>query len=62
MSEWKVTSKSFYPLMAIAGAAPCLGVIAWIWTGDWRYAATGLVLTFMCAVIGAAIDARKGKP
>lgn len=36
-----------------------LGCLAWLWTGEWRWAVTGLVALLVGAVVGAQ-TARSG--
>ncbi|WP_167757015.1 hypothetical protein [Amycolatopsis sp. CFH S0078] len=36
------------------------GLLGWIWTGNWRVGATGLVIMFVIAVIGSQLAAHGG--
>lgn len=47
-----------HPALAVGFALLCVGGVAWIWTGTWQYAATGLVLLLLSAVIAATRGAR----
>lgn len=47
------TPPPVHPAMAAGVALLALGCLAWLWTADWRYAATGAVLLFLSAVIAA---------
>jgi hypothetical protein len=41
------------------GALVCVaGLVAWPWTGEWRWAATGLGVLLACGLIGAVLDHR----
>lgn len=41
---------------AVSGVAA--GVIGWVWSGDWRWVVTGLLVGFFVLLIGAALDRR----
>lgn len=51
------------PIWAIiAGILLGAGMIAWAWTGDWRWAVTGIGGLFAIAAIGSAMEKyEKGK-
>lgn len=52
--------KPIPPLALLVVAFPVLGLIAWAWTAEWRWAITGLTLMFMAAALGVFLDSRKG--
>lgn len=41
-------------LFLLGGVLLTAGLCAWIWTGDWRYAATGAALLILSAIFAAA--------
>jgi asparagine N-glycosylation enzyme membrane subunit Stt3 len=47
------------PLILPALASAVLGVVAWVWVGDWRWAVTGLAVMLLLAMAGLFIDGRK---
>lgn len=46
-------NKALSPVGAAGFAALILGLIAWLWTGEWRWAVTGVAVLLICAVAGA---------
>lgn len=44
--------------IAVAIALVALGALAWLWTGEWRWALTGLVAAVVASVIGAAASTK----
>jgi hypothetical protein len=43
----------------VVGAIACVaGLVAWPWTGEWRWALTGLGALLACASVGALLDRR----
>ncbi len=52
-TERKATPAATAALLALAA-----GLIAWAWTGDWRWAVTGVGLPLALAALGAHL----GKP
>lgn len=42
------------PLAALGLVLIAAGLLAWLWIGEWRFAATGAVLFVVLAAIGAA--------
>lgn len=46
-----------HPLVAVGFAVLLAGLLGWIWTGEWRWAVTGIAC--LVAAVGAA--AREGK-
>lgn len=48
-----------HPFAALWVLAPAAGIVQWIWTGDWRWLATGFVCLFVVGAIGAALDSRR---
>lgn len=55
----KPDPKPLQPLGFAATAVLAAGVLACLWTGEWRWAVTGLVLGLVLAAAGAAVDGRK---
>ncbi len=53
--------RPMHPLAAVGLALVAAGVLVWIWTGDWRWAATGAVLLLVLAPVGAALDRKATK-
>lgn len=50
-TDRKATPAATAGLLALAA-----GLIAWAWTGDWRWAATGAGLLLALAALGAHLD------
>lgn len=50
--------RPLHPVAAIALVLIPLGLLAWLWTGDWKWAVTGAALFFVAAVIGTALDGK----
>lgn len=51
--------KPLHPIAAAGFGFLVAGLLAWLWTGEWRYGLTGLALMFAAAIIGAALDRRR---
>lgn len=49
------------PLGALAVASLAAGLLAWLWLGEWRWAATGLVALLVLVAASAALDGRKNR-
>ena len=47
------TSQPYAPLVALP---PIAGLAAWLWTGDWRWAALGAPLLLVGVVVGTTLD------
>lgn len=47
-----------HPAVTAGALLLALGCIAWLWTGTWQYAATGLVLLFVSALAAATRTSR----
>ncbi len=45
--------KPLDPALILGLLALLAGLLAWVWLGDWRWAATGLAALLACAVLGA---------
>lgn len=52
--------KPLHPLVAVGVVAVLAGCVAWVWLGEWRWAATGLIV-FVAARVVAEVR-RKGQP
>jgi hypothetical protein len=50
--------KPLHPIGAVGLVLFVLGLLAWLWLGEWKWAVTGLVLFFTAAVIGTALDGK----
>lgn len=50
--------KPLHPVGAVGLALIPLGLLAWLWTGEWKWAATGAALFLVAAVIGTALDGK----
>lgn len=48
-----------HPAGALGFIALAAGLVAWLWTGEWRWAATGLAILLAAALVGAILDARR---
>lgn len=46
-------------LYAVAWVLLLLGLLGWLWSGEWRWAASGVLAMLCCGVIGSAVS-RKG--
>ncbi|MCA1839736.1 MAG: hypothetical protein LC723_05315 [Actinobacteria bacterium] len=46
---------------ALAGICFSAGALATVWTFDWRYVASGLVLTFFVALVAGNLLKDEGK-
>lgn len=51
--------KPLHPLGAAGLVLLASGCVAWAWTFDWRWAATGLGAFVVLAVVGAALAGRR---
>lgn len=40
-----------HPAVALGFALLAAGLLAWLWTGEWRHAVTGLVALVVAAVV-----------
>lgn len=49
------TSAAMSMFLVLSCITLSLGISAWVWTAEWRWAATGTVLAFVLLVLGAAI-------
>lgn len=47
--------------LVLALLATPLGVIRWVWTADWRWLVTGLMVTLILLVIAAAISGLRSR-
>jgi hypothetical protein len=43
-------------------AALPLGVVGWIWSGDWRWAATGVLIMLALAIVTVAVSVMTSRP
>jgi hypothetical protein len=50
--------RGLHPLGALGLVALAAGLAAWLWLGSWRDAASGALVLFVCATVGAALDRR----
>lgn len=48
-----------HPLGALGFIALTAGLVAWLWTEEWRWAVTGLAVLLALAIVGAVLDARR---
>lgn len=53
------TRKPLHPAAALGFIALTAGLCAWLWTGEWRWAVTGLAALLTGAIVGAALDTRR---
>ena len=51
--------KPLHPIAAAGFGFLVAGLIAWLWTGEWRWALTGLAMLIASAVVAAAAERRK---
>ena len=47
---------STHPVTLAGPILLAIGLVVWAWTGDWRWAATGLALLIAAAPIGAHLQ------
>jgi hypothetical protein len=47
-----------HPLTILGGVALIVGCLAWPWTGEWRWAVTGLGVLLVLTLAGSALDRR----
>lgn len=52
---------SMHPLLLAGIACLAAGLVAWLWTGEWRWAVTGIV-AFLVLGIASATPSGKGTP
>ena len=52
-------SQPLHPLVAVGVLVLIAGLAAWIWTGEWRWAATGVLLLLLSAVAVALVQRRR---
>lgn len=48
-----------HPVSQVGSLLALAGLAAWIWTGEWKWAATGLLLLLGAGIAGAMLAARK---
>lgn len=58
VARWRARQRPSHPLAALWAVGLVLGLLLWLWTGEWRWAITGLAWLLVVACVGAAIDAR----
>lgn len=51
--------KPLHPLGAAGLILLAAGFVAWAWTANWRWAATGVAALIALVALGAALDARR---
>lgn len=51
--------KPLHPLAAAGALGFVVGLVAWAWLGDWRWAVTGLGVLLALAVAAAVLDGRR---
>ncbi len=51
--------KPLHPLGAAGLVLLASGCVAWAWTADWRWAATGLGSFVVLAVLGSVLNSRR---
>jgi hypothetical protein len=44
--------------IAVAAAVISAGGVAWLWSGEWRWAATALIVAFVVLFGGAVLNAK----
>lgn len=49
-----------HPLLLLGIGALAAGLVAWLWTSDWRWAVTGAVAFVVLGIAGSAQPDRKG--
>jgi hypothetical protein len=53
--------KLLHPVGAAGLVLLAAGFVAWTWTFDWRWAATGLGAFVVLGVVGAVLDGRRSR-
>ena len=53
--------KPLHPVGAAGVALLAAGCVAWAWTFDWRWAATGVGAFVVLGVVGAVLDGRRSR-
>jgi hypothetical protein len=48
--------KRSQPWAPLALLAPVVGALAWLWSGDWRWFAAGLLALAAVAAVGSSLD------
>lgn len=51
--------KPIHPIAAAGFGFLTAGLLAWLWTGEWRWALTGLAILIASAVAAAAAERRR---
>lgn len=50
--------KPLHPSVATGFGFLTAGLLSWLWTGEWRWAVTGLAILIASAVVAAAASGR----
>lgn len=59
IARWKQAQPPQHPYATLLALLPIGGVALWVVTGDWKWAAIGLLALLAAAAVGAAIDGAK---
>jgi hypothetical protein len=55
-------TEPIHPLVLVGFTALVLGLLGWLWTGEWRYAVTGVTVLLATAVVVGAMRGTSTPP
>lgn len=62
LQKLTVPQRPTHPVVVAGFLLFVAGLLGWMWTGEWRWAVTGLILLLAAAVLSGALDTKVTPP